>query len=178
MANKSSFAAAIDDLRKNYKQVLREAVQYATEEAQIDVHTRALTCLEEYYANYNPISYDPRSKSLHKSFVPYMNIKTNNTQIISTVGVEYNSDILEAYAAASYYDASKKYGNVDGDWVIDNYLEGIHPTTDGSSIPGQAVYIEVVDDKSPTDKMKDYFEQYVSTFDNNVTSYLAAYIMK
>ena len=179
MAKTNDLNTAIKELKKNYKQVLEEAVQYATEEAQKDVHTRALTCLDAYYANYNPTSYDPRSKSLSKSFVPYMNIKSNNTHIISTVGVEYNSDILEAYAASSYYDASKKYGNVDGAWVIDNYLDGIHPTTDGSSIPGQAVYTEIYDnDQSPTEKMDNYLTKYVNTFSANVHSYLAAYLLK
>ena len=178
MAKTNDLKAAMKELKKNYKQVLREAVQYATEEAQKDVHTKALTCLEEYYANYDPSSYDPRSNSLRYAFVPYMNIKSNNTHIISTVGIEYNADILEAFAASSYYDASRKYGNVDGDWVIDNYLDGIHPTTDGSSIPGQAIYMEIRDAESPTKKMDKYLENYSNTFMNNVYSYLSAYLMR
>ena len=173
---KSSLHAAMQELKKNYKQALAEAVQYATEEAEKDVHTKALICLEEYYANYDQSSYH-RSDSLRHAFLPYMNIQHNNNFITSTVGVEYNADILASYAGSSY-NASKKYGRVDVNWVIDNYLDGIHPTTDGSSIPGQAVYMEIVDLQSPTDKMENYLEQYVSTFSNNVNSYLAAYLMK
>ena len=177
MAKTNDFSAAIKELRKNYKEVLKEAVQYATEEAKKDVYHRALTCLEEYYSNYSPTSYNPRSDSLRHSFVPYMTVKSNNTHIISTVGIEYNADVLEAYAGSSY-KASKKYGVADASWVIDNYLDGIHPTTDGSSIPGEAVYMEVIDLISPTQKMDEYLDKYVITFRYNMYSYLAAYLMK
>jgi hypothetical protein len=106
-----------------------------------------------------------------------MNIKSNGTHIISTVGVEYNADMLEAHAGASY-NASKKYGRVDASWVIDNYLDGIHPTTDGSSIAGQAVYTAISVGESPTETMDEYLTNYANTFSNNVHSYLAAYVMK
>jgi hypothetical protein len=177
MAKTNDLRASIQELKKNYRKVLQEAVQYASEEAKKDVHQKALTCLEEYYANYTPTSYIPRSDSLRYSFLPYMNIKSSNTHIISTVGIEYNADKLDAYANESY-DASEKYGRVDPNWVLNNYLDGIHPTTDGSSIAGQAVYMEIVDGFSPTQKMDDYLTQYSNTFSNNVYSYLAAYLMK
>lgn len=176
MAKTNDLNATIKELKKNYKQVLKEAVQYATEEAEKDVHTKAHLCLAEYYANYDPSSYY-RSDSLRHAFLPYAKIQHNNDVIISTVGVEYNADMLAAYAGSSY-NASKKYGRVDASWVIDNYLDGIHPTTDGSSIPGAAVYLEVVDAISPTQKMDDYLEKYAKTFSNNVYAYLAAYLLK
>ncbi len=176
MAKTKDFNAAMKELKKDYKRVLTEAVQYATEEAKKDVHTKALTCLEEYYASYDPSSYN-RSDSLRHAFLPYTSIKSDNTHIISTVGIEYNADALEAFAGASY-NASKKYGRVDSSWVIDNYLDGIHPTTDGSSIPGEAVYMEIVDEISPTQKMDDYLEKYAKTFRDNVYYYLAAHLMK
>lgn len=176
MAKNNDLSIAIKELKKNYKQVLKEAVQYATEEARKDVHTRALTCLEEYYASYDPSSYN-RSDSLRHAFLPYMNIKSNSDYIISTVGVEYNADALEAYAGTSY-NASRKYGRADASWIINNYLDGIHPTTDGSSIAGEAVYTEIIDAISPTQKMDKYLDNYVNTFADNMYSYLAAYLMR
>ena len=176
MAKTNDFNTAIKELKKNYKKVLVEAVQYATEEAQKDVHTKALTCLEEYYASYDPTSYN-RSESLEYAFLPYKHITQSGDYIVSTVGVEYNADLLAAYAGSSY-DASRKYGRADANWVIDNYLDGIHPITDGSSIAGEAVYMEIVDPISPTEKMDNYLEQYASTFANNMYSYLAAYILR
>ena len=182
MAKTNDLNTAIKELKKNYKKVLEEAVQYATEEAQKDVHTKALICLEEYYANYDPSSYH-RSDSLRDAFLPYMNIKSNNTHIVSTVGIEYNTSLLTSYVVGS-----KDYGQREIDngkdiipleeWIMNNYLDGIHPTTDGSSIPGQAIYTAIYDAESPTDKMDRYLENYANTFSANVHSYLAAYLLK
>lgn len=181
MAKHKKLDSAMKELEKNYKTVLKEAVEHASKEAKKEVHQKALTCLQEYYNNYLEDTHEPkrykRTESLRFAFVPYMNIKSNNQQIISTVGIEYNPDILEAYAADSYYDASKKYDNVDGQWVIENYLDGIHPTTDGSSIAGQAIYMEVVDKISPTAKMREYLTDYKSDFINNMHTYLASYVV-
>lgn len=175
MAKTNDFTNAIKELKKNYKQVLMEAVQHATEEAQKDVYNKALTCLEEYYASYDPTSYR-RSESLEYAFLPYKHITQNSSYIISTVGVEYNADLLAAYAGSSY-DASKKHGRADANWVIDNYLDGIHPITDGSIIAGQAVYMKIKDPVSPTEKMDIYLEQYAQTFRDNMNAYLAAYLV-
>lgn len=176
MAKTNDLNAAIEELRKNYRKVLKEAVQYATKEAKNDVYNKALTCLEEYYMNYIPTSYDPRSDSLRHAFLPYRSVRSTGNYLISVVGVEYDASTLESYAGASY-NASKKYGRADASWVIDNYLEGIHPTTDGSSLMG-AEYMPIYDAVSPTDKMEDYLMEYANTFDNNVYSYLAAYILR
>lgn len=184
MAKSNDLKTAIKELKKNYKEVLKEAVQYASEEAKKDVHTRALTCLEEYYASYDPSSYrrNDEKNDLRNAFLPYMNIKSNNTHIISTVGIEYNTSLLAAYVVGS-----NNYGNRDVDknkeilpleeWIMNNYLDGIHPTTDGSSIIGQAIYTEIIDRMSPTQKMDEYLENYADKFADNVHSYLAAYIL-
>lgn len=177
MAKTNGLNSAIEELRKNYKQVLKEAVQYASKEAKKDVHNKALKCLEEYYMNYLPTSYD-RSDSLRHAFLPYRSVKNTGNYLISIVGVEYDASTLESYAGASY-NASKKYGRADASWVIDNYLEGIHPRTDGSSIVGGGDYENQkwTDPISPTDKMEDYLLEYANTFDNNVYSYLAAHVL-
>jgi hypothetical protein len=50
--------------------------------------------------------------------------------------VDYNPWLLEEYVGEANrfaYDASKKYGQVDGDWVIQNFYEGKHPYTNGST---------------------------------------------
>lgn len=182
MAKTNGLDAAIEELRKNYKQVLKEAVQYATREAKKDVHHKALTCLEEYYMNYDPSSYN-RTDSLRHAFVPYGRVKGNSEYLISTVGVEYNTSLLDTYIVGS-----NNYGNREIDdgkdiipieqWVMHNYLDGIHPTTDGTNIPGAAQYIPIQDAVSPTDKMEDYLIEYANTFDNNVYSYLAVYILR
>lgn len=181
MAKSKDFDVAMEKLKKNYKKVLTEAVKYATEEAKKDIYEKALSCLEEYYESYDPSSYN-RTYHLEDAFVPYEQIQTTNNQIISRVGVVYDTSLLTGYAVGS-----KNYGSREVDegknilpieeWIMNNYLDGIHPATNGSQIPGKAVYYEFKDPISPTQKMSEYFDKYVKTFDNNVYSYLAAYLL-
>ena len=177
------------DLERNYKEVLKEAVQYATKEAEKDIHKKSLSCLEEYYANYDPSSYD-RVDGLKYAFLPYHNVKSSGNYIIGTAGVEYFYDALDyMYQSGSEKYGAKKdknghiieYGMPESAWVIDNYLDGIHPTTNGYPKAEGATrmeYIPIYDSKSPTEKMSEYFDKYVNTFQDNVYSYLAAYVMR
>ena len=114
--------------------------------------------------------------------MPYEQIQATNNQIISRVGVIYDTSLLTGYAVGS-----KNYGSREVDegknilpieeWIMNNYLDGIHPATNGSQIPGKAAYYEIKDPISTTQKMSEYFDKYVKTFDNNVYSYLAAYLL-
>lgn len=182
MAKSKDLNAAMKELKKNYRRVLKEAVQYATEEAKKDVYNKALSCLEEYYDSYEPNSYN-RTYHLEDAFVPYDDIKATNTHITSIVGIVYDTSLLTTYVVGS-----KNYGSRDVDegkeilpieeWIMNNYLDGIHPYTDGSRVPGEAVYYEIIDSPSPTKKMDNFLEKYANTFSNNVHSYLAAYLLR
>lgn len=160
---------------KAYQDVLADAVEHAAKEAQKDIHSKALSCLDEYYQSYSPESYD-RTYSLRRAILPYLHIKQSNDNITTTVGVEYSPWILEMFANDAY-SASKKYGQVDGDWVINNFLSGIHPRTDGSSIPGEAEYLPI-QTPAATEKMNTYINDYLITFENNVNDYVMRHYMK
>ena len=127
-----------------------------------------------YYDSYEPTSYE-RTDYLWHAILPYTEpIKHMQNGIVSVVGVAYDPSKLEGV-----YSGSKKYHPVDGSWVLDNYLRGIHPSTDGSSIPDMAFYYEVVDPVSPTDKMNNYLNQYATTtFHNNILVSFAKQITK
>ena len=157
---------AIDELFKNYDVALMEAMTYASEEAKYDIKFQAESCLYEYYANFQPGTGEPnryeRTGNLINAFVPYMDVKHINTGIEASVGMGYWDFMLDGV-----YGGSKKWTPTDSSWVLDNYLKGIHPTTDGSTYEG-APYFEVVDQMSPTDKMGKFLENYVKTFNNNV----------
>ncbi len=174
MANSAKTAKeAANKMLKRYKKVLVAAVEHAAKEAQKEIHSKALSCLDEYYESYDPSSYD-RTNNLRRAILPYLHIKKTNDSITTTVGVEYSPWILEMFADDAY-SASRKYGQVDGDWVINNFLSGIHPTTDGSSIPGEAVYMPI---KTPsaTKKMETYINSYLATFENNVNDYVLRHL--
>ncbi len=157
---------AIDELFKDYEGALIKAMKYASIIAKDDIEFKAKSCLYEYYENFQPGKGDPnvyeRTDSLINSFIPYMNIEHVGNGIEASVGMGYWPFMLDGV-----YHGSKNWTPVDGGWVLNNYLMGIHPTTDGSTYQG-APYFEVIDAVSPTTKMEKYLEDYTKTFNKNV----------
>ena len=189
MAKAKDLKTAMKDLKKNYKEVLKEAVSYATKEAEEDIHKKSLSCLAEYYKEHDPTSYD-RINGLRHAFLPYKSVKSDGKNIIGIAGIEYFYDALDyAYQSGSEkYGAEKneeghiiEYGMPESSWVMDNYLDGIHPTTNGYPFAkgvSHVEYIPISYGLSPTEKMEKYLDRYVDTFKDNVYAYLAAYVMR
>lgn len=182
----SALSNAVDDLLKDYKSAMKEAVKFAAKEAEKDLMAKAKSCLEEYYDSYDPNRYD-RTETLQYAFLPYSNIKYGSDKITGKVGVEYSAAMLEQFIDVyndiesmnhvGYY-GSKKYQPVDAWWVIDNYLRGVHPITNGGRTPETAVYYEVYDAVSPNQKMETFIKDYEKTFDENVLFGLLGQIAK
>jgi hypothetical protein len=189
MAKTKDLNSAMQKLKKNYKKVLKEAVEHATEQARKDVTNKAFDCLKEYYANYDPNSYD-RTYSLGNAFLPYSYIEENDKYIDSVVGIEYDYSRLDGayYSGSEKYGAKKdeygriiEYGSPQSSWIMDNYLEGVHPTTNGyphAKGVDHMEYIAIRDPKSPTQKMNEYFDKYGREFLINIDSYLVKYMLK
>ncbi len=156
---KRTLNAAIDELMKNYEGALKEAVEYASNEAVKDIYTQSMSCLEAYYDSYEPTIYD-RTDYLWHAILPYAEeTKYTKDGIVSRVGVAYDPSQLD-----NVYYGSKKYCPVDGAWVLENYLAGIHPATNGGEF-----YYENIDPVSPTQTMNDYLNNYATTtFHNNI----------
>lgn len=174
---------AVDEILKDWRGAMEDAVTSATIRAQKDFLAEAMTCLEQYYNNYDPSSYIRRSEhDLSDAFVPYVSVDYGKDRIVGSVGVEYDPDRL------SYVVGSNNYGNrtVDGgkdiipinEWVLRNYLRGIHPATDGSSVIGEAVYFEIIDEISPDTHMNEFIRNYAKEWDQNVLLELLSQVAK
>lgn len=187
MAQQSkSIDEILQELSKNYKSVLLSAVQKATDIACEDIYNFSMSCIERYYENYIPSSYD-RTDSLWRALVPIAEVKNSGNKIVSTVGVEYNPSVLEGvYQSGSEKYGAKKdkdghiveYGHPEGSWVLENYLMGIHPTTNGSRNPEDVVYMPVQDSISPHQYTDRYLRLYKNKLNNNVYSYLISHVAK
>jgi hypothetical protein len=118
-----------------------------------------------------------RDENLMRAFVPYNTVKRVGNEIVADVGMGYDASRLDGV-----YSGSKKWTPVDGSWVLNNYLLGIHPATNGGIVAGQVEYFEYWDvdvgDRPPQAKMKDYLEQYKNTFNNNVLESFAKQIAR
>lgn len=165
---------ALNELFTNYEASLTEAMNYAAEKAKSDIKLVAESCLEDYYMNYKPSSYR-RTENLLSAFVPYMNVRRVGKEVVADAGMGYWPVMLEGI----YDDGSNQWRPVDGWWVLDNYLMGIHPATDGSGYIG-APYTPHYDGEgqSPNEKMKKYLEEYGKTFNNNLLETFAKQITR
>ena len=157
---------AIEEIINNYEHNIAEAVEYASNKAIADIYRFSMSCLERYY-EYDPNSYN-RTDFLWRAILPYAEpTKTTETNIKTTVGILYDPSVLEGH----YYSGSEKYGAIkdddghiktyghpNGSWVLENYLKGIHPATNGARDPNNVVYFEIVDDASPYGDMYEYLK--------------------
>ena len=69
MAQNRTINDALQELKKDYKKVLLEAVKQATNTACEDVYRFSMSVLDRYYANYEPSIYN-RTDSLWKATIP------------------------------------------------------------------------------------------------------------
>jgi hypothetical protein len=131
-----------------------------------------MSVLERYYENYMPSSYD-RTDNLWRTAMPIANVTMHGNSIIGTVGVEYDPSVLDGA-----YDGSKKYDSPDGSWVLENYLMGIHPATNGSRDPDTVIYAPWQDAITPNDLLDKYLKWYKNKLNDNIDKYLISYVMK
>ena len=167
MAKDKTLGQAIDELMKNYKKSMLKAAQYASEQTTEDIYERALKCLEEYYYSYTELTHDPKSYErtyrLKDSFVPFTrySLVDGGNSIKCSMGVQYDYNRI-----SGYYNGSNKYQPTDSSWIIDNYLDGIHPTTNGARVPSEVEDIEVKDYYSPSAKMNGHLSICEKKFEN------------
>jgi len=185
MARTKTIEEILQELKDDYKSVLLKAVNKATDVACEDVYKVSMSLLDRYYANYMPSSYN-RTDSLYKAAVPIAEVKDHGDEIISTFGIGYDASLLSgAYDGMEPWES--KMVNVRGemvqfdtfeDWVIGNYLYGIHPATNGSSDPDTVVYTPWYDKMAPDHFLKKYLQWYQKRFSNNVNNYIIKHITK
>lgn len=172
MAQNRTVTDVLQELKKDYKAVLLKAVQQATDTACEDVYKFSMTILERYYENYMPSSYD-RTDNLWRAAIPIAKVEDMGDVIIGTFGIEYDPSVLDGV-----YDGSKTYEHPDGSWVLENYLMGIHPATNGSRDPNTVVYTPWQDPISPDKYLRKYLLWYKKKLVKDVNNYLITHITK
>lgn len=141
----AAFAAIIEDCQA----IAVEAVKNAAKKTQDDIIKEADDYLQRYYSNYTPNRYKRQGKLRH-AILPYWADKSGKNGVSIEVGVQYKSGALKgAYRSNSrwhqsggawktvtnYTDFSADNGIPEPDWIMNNFLEGVHPwaQTDGES---------------------------------------------
>ena len=155
---------AIDEIFKDYKKVIKDAATEATKQAKDDLYANAVSCLASYYNDYRPETYE-RTYSLINSFVPYAkDVRETQDGYECVAGVEFDPNKIQGM-----YRGSEIYTPTDAEWIIDNFLSGIHPRTDGSTIPGGGNYEnkKYYGSFVPSFEMQKYIDRYYYEFDYN-----------
>lgn len=171
-------AKRYDDFNKVYKAVKQNAKRAAisaakqtTKRIANDMHKEALKGLEYYYKNYDPDVYE-RTYNLKNAIRPYFKDTSTDKKINVEIGIVYDESYLETYKSKSWrhqsgndwisreddgfdWDSGNN-GVPEPDWILENFLRGIHPRT----TVGYA-YAPVQDPKSQIQIMNDFINDKV-----------------
>ena len=180
----NSIEAAVNEVLKEYKSIVLEATKEAAHKGQEDAIKKAKQCLREYY-RWQPKMYK-RTRSLHKAMFPYWGDRSSSSMASITIGVRYNAAALQGiYESNSKWhqtgsvwrsvpnslkvgmtkgvnfddnqsDFFGSFGKPEPNYILDNYLEGIH---------GEAH----MDPQGTAEKMDRYF-------DNELPNLVAQYM--
>jgi hypothetical protein len=179
----------LDD--KHYANLRFQATENVAKEAVKDIHDGAVSILHSHYYAWRPKkrfktkknggkyknggkkkwargSYT-RTYSLEHSFVSSYSVDRKGKNVVCEIGVAYSPSALKDYVEGNNifaYKGSKRGTEerqwVYTDWVIDNFLEGKHPYTDGSTEPGTPVqYYQDPEERTQWAGMKKMFLRYV-----------------
>lgn len=139
----ASFKSIVDD----YQVVVSEAIKKAAAKAQEDIIKEADDYLQKYYAGHRPRRYK-RTYQLKNAIKPIFNDNSTSGTIDIEIGVRYDSNALRgAYHSNSWYHQSgtnwigrnsadfdwdsQNNGIPQPEWIMDNFLLGIHQWGDG-----------------------------------------------
>ena len=161
MAKSRTINDILKELAKNSQPILLKAVENAVNIAAEDIYKFSMSVLERYYENYEPSRYN-RTDNLWRATIPVAEVSSNGKAVVGIAGVEYDPSVLDGV-----YSGSQKYGSPDGSWVIENYLMGIHPATNGGRTTETTVYTPWQDGISPDSYLKKYLQVYKNKFNSN-----------
>lgn len=191
MAKAKTFDDIVKDIIDNYANLRFQATENVAKEAVKDIHDGAVSILHDHYYAWKPKKrfktksdggkYKNGSKkkwvrggytrtySLEHSFVSSYDVKRKNKDVVCEIGITYSPSALIRYVDSndiSAYTTSKNVLGIKRDpleeWIINNFLEGRHPYTDGSSEPGTPVqYVQDPESKLQWTGMQKMFREYV-----------------
>ena len=191
MAKAKTFDDVIKDIMDNYADLRFQATENVAKEAVKDIHEGAVSILHSHYYAWKPKKRFKtksnggkyknggkkkwvrggytRTYSLEHSFVSSYNVKQTQKNVICEIGITYSPSALKNYVKSNNiteYTASNNVLNTKRkpleEWIIENFLEGRHPYTDGSTEPGTPVqYYDDPEDRLQWTGMQSMFRKYV-----------------
>jgi hypothetical protein len=164
-----SISEILKELEQKFKSVSRSAVESATDSALQDIYKFSMSTIDRYYSNYEPERYI-RAYDLYNTITPIEKISVGGDTIVSVVGVGFSGGAVGGKPGSSKYP-----GGADGNWIVENFLKGVHPITNGSPNPDSVYYSEIVDGISPDSLLKKYLQIRGVKIKTDIQNYIVMY---
>lgn len=181
----NDFGEIYSNVMKNAKRAAISAAKTSAKKVAKDMEKKALDNLQIYYDNYDPDVYE-RTYNLKNAIRPYYRDSSNDKTVSIEIGIIYDASYLSAYTSNSWFhqgggewisrnDAGFDWqgqgnGMPDPEWILDNFLHGIHPRT----TKGYA-YAPVQDSKSQIQMMNEFIDNEVP---KRIDAYMNAALIK
>lgn len=170
----------LNGILQDSQRIAIQAVKSAANKAKDDVIEEAKTYLQEYYGNYAPKVYK-RTYQLKNAIKPYFSDKSTASHVSIEVGVEYDAGALKYYSNSKYHQSGSEWkpvtnyaeftsdnGIPEPEWVLNNFLHGIHPWAQQDSNATYTLMEEFLENELPN-RIDAYIQ---SAFFNAITSRL------
>jgi hypothetical protein len=120
-----TFADIYKAVIKNAKTAAVAAAKQTAQKIEKDMYKRALDGLKNYYREYDPDVYD-RTDYLKNAIIRVYEDKSTDSVVSIEIGIRYDESMLEDH----YYSGSTKNPSYpEPEWILNNFLDGIHPRT-------------------------------------------------
>lgn len=163
---------ALADMKKRGEAALQKAISKVADVGAKDVYQFSISCIDQYYANYSPSIYD-RTYQLYNTVSPVCEVSSGGDSASAKIGVRFDAGALGWHSHRTFWGWEEGIANGHSADILNDFLDGIHPMTDGSPLPGAASF--VVQDGTSTDSLLDrYLRLYLRKMEQLVKSYFAA----
>ena len=172
MAKGNSLSDAIQNMIDDVERATAFAGVFLKSKVQKDFEDAARTSVDKYYSYKN--GYYTRYGRQHRLYKVY-DVKTDvhkeNGNIVVSTGIYMDSDRLEGlyHSNSSLHKGSGSWeagGDVEADYVFENFIRGIHPWTNGwprTSTPFLE-YDEIRSKPSPDNYLNRYRDKYADVY--------------
>ena len=165
----NSIGEAVEDMKKRGEAALRVAVSQAANVGVEDIYKFSISCIDQYYASYIPSIYDS-TDLLYNTVSPVLEISEGSSMIAAKVGVKFDAGALGTHYHSTRWGTTTGVPNGHSEDILHDFLDGIHPMTDGSPLPGTPALM--VQDGFSTDSLLNrYLPLYLRKMERLINSY-------
>lgn len=167
----NSIEEAVADMKKRGEAAIRTAVNKVADIGVEDVYKFSVSCIDRYYANYSPSIYD-RTYQLYNTVSPVNEVSEGGGMISAKIGVKFDAGALGTHYHSTRWGTTTGVPDGHSEVILNDFLDGIHPMTDGSPVPGTPALM--VQDGFSTDSLLNrYLSLYLKKMERLVSTYFA-----